>query len=124
LQLSLDLSHAGHKVDCAASYDHGGLATHDSAGRGVNVAAAHSVDCLAVVLKGQRAVGLVVAGDFLKAVGGRLHGEQKVHLQGVLGASQLSVGDGLSEGFQFVQRNGKQVSRVGAGAFDGDAEET
>ena len=97
LQLALDVGHGWDQVDGATGHDHGGLAGEDASGGIVHLGGGHALNSVEVLPDGQGAVGGVVAGNFLETVSTTFHGEEEVHLQGVLGAGKLNLVNGLSE---------------------------
>jgi hypothetical protein len=69
-------------------------------------------------------VSLVVTCNFFKTISTTFHGEQIVHLKGVLGSGQLNLINGVSEGIKSVESNCEQISRVRASSLNVDTEET
>jgi hypothetical protein len=69
-------------------------------------------------------VGLIVAGNFLKTVCRALHSEHKVHLEIILGSSELGFIDGLSKTVELLDSNLEEISWVRASTGNVDAEKT
>lgn len=123
LKLALHIGHGRNQVDGATGNNHSGLAGKDASSGIVDLLGGHALNCVEVLPDGKGAVGGVVAGNFLKTVSTALHGEKEVHLQGVLGASELNLADGLSEGVKGRHSNLEEILRVGTSTVNLNAEE-
>lgn len=68
--------------------------------------------------------GLEVSGDFLKAVIRSFESHHDVHLEEVLSAVEFTVSDRLTETVKLFNGDRQKLSRVRAGSFNVDTEET
>ena len=122
--MSLDLSDSGHEVDGSSGNNHSGLAREGSGGGSVDLLGGDGVDLVAVLVEGEVAEGLEVAGNLFESLFLSLHGHEDVHLEDVLSTGELDLRDGLTESVELLKEDTHELSGVGARSFDVETEET
>ena len=109
MELSLNVSDGWDEVDGTTGHKHGWLASKDKSGSAVDLLRGNLVDLLAVLVEGEITEGHVVTGNLLKSVLLSFHGHKDVHLENVLSASELLVGDSLLEAVELFKENSKEI---------------
>ena len=108
VKLSGDFGDAGDQVDGTAGYEHSWLTLEHLGGGLVDSLRSDGIDAVTVLGEGEVTEGHEVASDLLEALVLTLESHHDVHLEDVLGAGQLLVGDGLAEAVQLGQGKLKQ----------------
>jgi len=124
VKLARDVSDGRHHVDGTTGHDHSGLSGKELSGSPVDLLAGNSVDLLGVLVEVKITESHEVASHLLKAVVLAFHGHHHVHLKDVLGAVEFMVLNGVTELGKFLHGNTEELSRVGAGALNLNAEQT
>lgn len=124
LELSLDISDGGNKVDGASSDYHGWFGGEGSGGSSLDVFWGDFVDLVRILMESEVSVGEEVLGDFFESAFLLLEVGEDLHLELGLGSWEFFVAHSVSEVWKFLKSNTQEILRVRTSTLDVDTEDT
>lgn len=108
--MASNISDGWHEVDGTTSNKHGRFASEDLAGCSVDLFGSNGINTFGVLGEGKITEGHEVASDFFETLILTFHSHQDVHLEDVLGASELLVGNWLTKSMKFLKHHLHKLS--------------
>lgn len=124
LELSLDISDVGNKVNCASSDNHCWFCGEGSAGSSLDIFSGNSVNLVSILMESKISECKEVLCDFLKSAFLFLEVGEDLHLELSLGSWEFLVTYSLSEVWKFLEGYAQEILGVWTCTLDCDTEDT